>query len=93
MIEKELLRAVKTGKVLFGSKMVIKKIDDAKAVVISSDCVQKEKIMSFAKDKPVYIYNGNNLELGNVCGKPFGVSALAIIDEGKSGILSLIGIK
>ncbi|MEM2934868.1 MAG: 50S ribosomal protein L30e [Candidatus Thermoplasmatota archaeon] len=90
MIEKELLRAVKTGKVIFGSKMVIKKIEDAKAIVISSDCIEKEKIMNIAKDKPVYIYNGNNIELGNVCEKPFGISALAIIDEGKSGILSLI---
>ncbi|MBC7128854.1 MAG: 50S ribosomal protein L30e [Thermoplasmatales archaeon] len=90
MIEKELLRAVKTGKVIFGSKMVIKKMEEAKAIVISSDCIEKEKIMSIAKDKPVYVYNGNNIELGNVCEKPFGVSALAIIDEGKSGILSLI---
>ncbi len=93
MIEKELLRAIKTGKVIFGSKIVIKKINDAKAIVISHDCNRKEKIMNIAKDKPVYVYNGNNLELGNVCGKPFGVSALAIIDEGKSGVLSLIGIK
>jgi len=90
MIEKELLRAVKTGKVIFGSKMVVKKIEEAKAIVISSDCIEKEKIMSIAKDKPVYVYNGSNIELGNVCEKPFGVSALAIIDEGKSGVLSLI---
>ncbi|MEM1514260.1 MAG: 50S ribosomal protein L30e [Candidatus Thermoplasmatota archaeon] len=93
MIEKELQRAVKTGKVIFGNRRVIKKINDVKAIIISSDCVNKEKIMSIAKDKPVYVYNGNNIELGSVCEKPFGVSALAIIEEGKSSILSLIGIK
>jgi len=90
MIEKEIFRAVETGKVIFGSKMVIKKIKEAKGVIISSDCIEKEKIMSIAESKPVYVYSGNSLELGNVCGKPFGVSALAIIDEGKSSILSLI---
>lgn len=46
--------------------------------------------MAHAQDKPVYIYRGNNVELGSACGKPFGVSVLAIVDEGKSNILNMI---
>lgn len=90
MIEKELVRAVKTGKVIFGWKRTIKMAEEAKAFVISKDCPNKEDIMEVAKDKPVYIYKGNNLELGSLCGKPFGVSALAVIDEGKSNIVGAI---
>ena len=37
----------------------------------------------------VHIYDGNNMELGALCGKPFSVSALAIIDKGSSNILTL----
>ncbi len=90
MIEKELLRLVKTGKIIFGSRRSIKRAEEAKAFIISRDCQDKEKIMEVAGDKPVYIYGGNNLELGAACGKPFGVSALAILDEGKSNIMNII---
>ena len=37
----------------------------------------------------VHIYEGNNMELGALCGKPFSVSALAVIDKGTSNILTL----
>ena len=37
----------------------------------------------------VFTYDGNNMELGAICGKPFSVSALAVIDKGTSNILSL----
>ncbi|RLF38062.1 MAG: 50S ribosomal protein L30e, partial [Thermoplasmata archaeon] len=50
----------------------------------------KQEVMAHAQDKPVYIYRGNNVELGSACGKPFGVSVLAIVDEGKSNILNMI---
>ena len=41
------------------------------------------------KDVKIHIYSGNNMELGALCGKPFSVSALAIIDKGTSNILTL----
>ena len=30
------------------------------------------------------------MELGAICGKPFSVAALAIVDPGESNILSLV---
>lgn len=90
MISKDLLRAVTTGKVIFGYKMVAKKTGEAKAYIISNDCPSKKDVFVIAKDKPVYVFEGNNVELGAVCGRPFGVSVLAIVDEGKSNILNSI---
>ena len=90
MIAKELVRAISTGKVIFGYKQAIKKANDAKAYIISKDCPKKKEIMEIAKDKPIYIYKGNNIELGAACGNPFGVSVITILDEGKSNIMNII---
>lgn len=84
------MRAISTGKILFGYKMAVKKINDAKALIIARDCPRRKDIMEIAKDKPVYIYKGNNIELGNACGKKFGISVVTIIDEGKSNIMNII---
>jgi len=90
MITKELARAISTGKVIFGYKMAIKMAGEAKAFVVSRDCPYKEEIMKAAGEKPLYVFKGNNIELGAACGKPFGVSVLAIMDGGKSKILDVI---
>ena len=90
MIAKELARAISTGKVILGYKRAIKKAEEAKAFVISKDCPHKKEIMDIAGEKPIYIFKGNNIELGAACGKPFGVSVLAILDGGKSKILDVI---
>ncbi len=90
MITKELARAISTGKVVFGYKMAKKMAGEAKAFIISRDCPYKEEIMEVAGEKPLYIFKGNNIELGAACGKPFGVSVLAIMDGGKSKILDVI---
>ena len=90
MISKEIMRAVSTGKVLFGRKIALRKTADAKALILSEDCPKKEEIIQAANKKPVYVFKGNNIELGTACGKPFGVSVLLIIDEGKSSIMNVI---
>ncbi len=90
MISKELVRAISTGRVLFGYKQAVKKVKEAKAFIMARDCPKKNELMKIAKDKPIYIYKGNNIELGSACGKPFGISVVTIIDEGKSNIINLI---
>ena len=90
MIRKELARAISTGKVIFGYKMAIKKANEAKAFIVSRDSPYKKHVMQAAGEKPIYIFKGNNIELGAACGKPFGVSVLAIVDGGKSKILDVI---
>jgi len=80
--------AATTGDVRFGlaeTKKSLKK-GEAKLVVVASNCPQKE-IRSGAASK-VIVFSGTNVELGSACGKPFPISALAIINPGESNILS-----
>ncbi len=91
-LEKALRKALKTGKVYLGSKRTIKalKRGEAKMVIVAVNCPKeiREKIERTNKNKvPVLVYNGTNMELGAICGKPFSVAALAIIDAGESEIL------
>ncbi len=94
-VERALRKAIKTGKVYLGSKRTLKALrnNEAKMVVIANNCpkkileeiekqVEKQNIRMLKVDK-------NNMELGAMCGKPFSVAALAIIDEGNSEILSM----
>ena len=90
----DLGRAIKaaatTGKVVYGVQQAEKAINsgDAKIVIISANC-PSEILQSGNHNTKVYKYEGTNMDLGALCGKPFSVSALAVIDKGTSNILSL----
>lgn len=88
-ISRALKAAISTGKVEFGIDQTQKAVKSGKAqmIVISSNCPSEELVNN--KDVKVHVYDGNNMELGAMCGKPFSVSALAIIDKGTSNILTL----
>jgi len=91
-LEKALRKALKTGKVYLGSKRTIKalKRGEAKMVIVATNCPKeiRGKIDKVNKNMvPVLVYNGTNMELGAICGKPFSVAALAIIEAGESEIL------
>ncbi len=81
-VEKALRKALKAGKVYFGSKKTLKalKKGEVRLVVVAKNCPDsiRESIKSF--NVPVIPFNGENMELGAVCGKPFGVAALAVLD-------------
>ena len=87
-ITKELGRVLSTGKVYIGFKEAMKR-DDAKMFIVSSDCPRKKEVMELAGDKPVFVYGGKSMELGNLCKKPFSISVMAIVDEGSSNIMEL----
>ena len=88
-ISKALKAAISTGKVEFGVDQTEKAVKTGKAqmIVLSSNCPSAAIVNN--KDVKDHIYSGNNMELGALCGKPFSVSALAIIDKGTSNILTL----
>ena len=95
-IERELVTALKTGTVILGTRKTLKllKLGKVKAVIVAANAPPeiKKDILYYAKlgNIPVYIYPGTSVELGAVCGKPFTVMSLAIIDPGTSRIVDLV---
>ena len=56
-------------------------------VVLASNCPDiKEEVQE--TNVPVLEYEGTSVELGPVCGKPFTIAAMAILDAGESDILA-----
>ena len=78
--------AVDTGEVRFGLRSVrlAAKAGKARLVIVASNCPDDLAGVT-AKRLP---FPGTNAELGAACGKPFSVSALAVLDPGDSNILS-----
>ena len=85
--------AVDSGKTVLGSDRAKKfaLLGEAKAIVLARNCPAdvKQDIAHYASlaSVPVIRFNGTSIELGVVCGKPFPVSALSVIEPGNSDIL------
>lgn len=88
-ISRALKAAITTGKVEFGVDQTEKALKAGKAqmIILSRNC--PSAVLTSGIDIKVHVYDGNNMELGALCGKPFSVSALAVIDKGTSNILTL----
>jgi large subunit ribosomal protein L30e len=87
-----LRRAIKTGNVILGQNETEKSIREKKAqlVVVAKNCPQEyREIINQNKELDVYVFEGSSVQLGMASGKPFMVSALAVVDPGESDILSL----
>ena len=87
--------AVESGKVDFGLKKGLMNTikGKAKLFVIASNMpvdARKEVIKNSKEtNTPIIEYEGNNMDLGSVCGKPFSVSILSIYEVGNSNILDI----
>ena len=95
-IVREIGVALRTGKIIIGSKEVIKNCIQGKLkmIILADNCPEeiKEETKYYSKlsQTPVYIFPGNSWDLGAACRKPFMVSAIGIIDPGESNLLSLV---
>jgi len=95
-VGKAIRLAVDTGKVKFGSRKAVKAAlnGEAKLIVVAGNCpanVQGDidyysKLSNIATLK----FSGTSVELGSVCGKPFPVSALIVLDAGTSNIMEAL---
>jgi len=84
--------ALQTGKVRVGVNEVLESAREKKArlLIVSRTCPSKALTDEKKFDRiPIYHYEGTAVELGAACGKPFPISALAVLDPGTSAILSL----
>ncbi|HJM17644.1 MAG TPA: 50S ribosomal protein L30e [Candidatus Poseidoniia archaeon] len=90
-INKALRSAIETGTVHVGARESCKAANagTAKLIIISSNCPEEAASQVKESESPVHSFSGNNAVLGAACGKPFPVSVVAILDSGKSDVLSL----
>ncbi len=95
-IDKAIASAVKTGKVSFGANAALQnaKTGKAKMIVLASNCPKdiKDDIEYYGKISkvPVITYKGGSMDLAEVSGKLFIISALSIRESGDSEILKVI---
>ncbi len=91
-IVKELKTAIKTGKVETGYKVSLKLISKkrVKALILASNAPEEvvAKVMAVAGEGiPIHHFPGSSWDLGGLCGKPFPVSTVSIIEPGESSLL------
>lgn len=95
-VESELRIAIKTGKVVLGSKETMKVAarGQGKLIILANNCPDdvKKLITYYAKLSgiPTYVTSLSSWELGAACGKSFMVAALTVLDEGDSNILKVV---
>ncbi|MEB3765061.1 MAG: 50S ribosomal protein L30e [Desulfurococcales archaeon] len=95
-LERELRNLLKSGKVYLGVKQTLKSMlhGKTKLVIIAENIPPeyRQRIEYYAKlsNTPIITYKGSSVDLGLAIGKPFRVSAMAVIDEGSSRILELV---
>ena len=95
---KEINVAVKTGKVLLGANSVLKEMamGTMKLIILAKNApdkvTKKIKLYNACLENPIPIYISKNSswDLGAVCGKPYWVSTIGIMDVGDSSIMNAI---
>jgi len=96
-VSEELNKLEKTGKFVLGSNETIDatRSGESKLTILSATCPPdvEDKVRKLADENDVslYFYQGGSEDLGLALGKPFLISAMAVIDSGDSSILELGG--
>ncbi|KXA95021.1 hypothetical protein AKJ65_02780 [candidate division MSBL1 archaeon SCGC-AAA259E19] len=94
-VNEELRETENSGKIVLGSNETLDatRSGESKLTILSTTCpaqVEKDIRKCSVKEKvPLYYYPGGAEELGLALGKPFLVSAMAIVDTGDSNIQEL----
>jgi len=84
--------ALETGKVKIGVEetRAAAAAKKAKLLIVAKSCPDASLRTDRAVGKiPIYHYDGSAVDLGQACGKPFPISAMAIVEPGASAILTL----
>ena len=92
-VQRSLRTVIATGKVMIGADQTAKAVEkgQAKMVILATNAPQGDELRAAAAKRriPVYAFAGMGTELGPACGKPFAISALAVVDAGSSDVLQL----
>jgi len=94
-LQKNIRMVVETGKTQMGTRKgkLMALNGKAKLLIISKNCPKAtvdEILHDCERSKtPYFIADFTSMEIGSICGKPFPVSVLSVIDAGNSEILKL----
>jgi large subunit ribosomal protein L30e len=90
-IAKSLRAVVRDGSVSIGARNTLKSVqrEEAQLVLLASNCPKKFRDEIKLRSIPTVDLGVNSVELGSMCGKPFTISMLAVVDPGSSDIMSL----
>jgi large subunit ribosomal protein L30e len=84
--------ALETGTVKLGVRETVAAAEGKKAklLIVTTSCPNEKLKSDRTWGKiPIYHYEGTAVELGQACGRPFPISAMAVLDAGSSAILTL----
>ena len=94
-IENAIKIDLKTGNIQVGSNKAINfaKNGQAQLILVANNCPKEilEDLERYCQLSNIFIYQykGTNWDLGFLCGKPFMISTLSVLDPGDSDILKL----
>jgi large subunit ribosomal protein L30e len=83
-------KIVETGEVSLGSRSVGRTGGKAKLIIVAENCPRNLKEGAEKLAKPTYVYKGSSLALGELCGKPFPVAAMAVMNAGQANLSQLL---
>jgi large subunit ribosomal protein L30e len=84
--------ALETGKVRIGltESRAAAEAKKARLLIVARTCPDAALRAERQLGKvPIYHYDGTAVDLGQACGRPYPISAMAILDPGSSAILTL----
>ncbi|MCS7106903.1 MAG: 50S ribosomal protein L30e [Acidilobaceae archaeon] len=95
-LDREIKNLVKTGKYYLGARRTLKALmkGEAKMIIVASNAPREvreaiERRASIA-GIPVVVFQGRSVDLGLAAGKPFSISAIAVVEQGTSRLLDMI---
>ena len=92
-MNRALRQVVQTGEVHFGVRQAKRALKDRTAqLLIVPENIPPDTLTELrdVSKVPMVRFSGTNFELGTVCGKPFSVSALTVIEAGDSDIMDSV---
>jgi len=91
--------AVKSGKTVLGARRTLHvlRTGSPRVVVLAvnapSEVASTVATLAGTHDVPIHKYRSNSWDLGQLCGRPHMVAAMAVLDPGDADLAALTGAK
>jgi large subunit ribosomal protein L30e len=93
-LEKIVKNAITDNKYKSGTKEVLHSMRGSKLIVMSNSVAPKDRLKLEEEAKssniPIYRFQGNSIQLGKLCNKPFRISIMSLKSGSDEDINSLI---